>query len=480
LYQNLLSYIIISGEEYRIFAIRSLLAESSEYFVKRRTIMKVNLITQATNFTGALQSQSITQPQGQGENQGLSQLQDTYSLNSIPTTESKLQATEQSKDVTKTTSEESPAGNHPINPREWTVLCYFNGNCNLEPFMAKKIREIGGTGSDDKIAFISQISMASNQGNVNLIHPDANNKEMVEDLGKVDMKNSKTFYEFLSKNMKQYPAEHYMVIVNGHGRAFKGVLKDNDPTDGMPIEEFASVLNTVKKETGKNIDILGLDSCLMGNAETVYAVKDAVKYVVVSEEESSPRNWKFDKITANMKQEANGDGLTTEEALANLMKSQKNSYTVTSSVIDCTKMPQFTEKMKAFAEKLLNTNTSPDVIRQSFQNAQGFGLISPEAAQDGFTHMRDLISITKTIISNNNISDQELKKSAEDLGKFMKENLILENMTDPKNPEKWKGAEGLSIFAPVEGADRFAEQYSLLSLAKDTNWDKVAKKYGAA
>lgn len=87
----------------------------------------------------------------------------------------------------------------------------------------------------------------------------------------------KTLGSFLATNMKQYPAQRYAVILGGHGRARSGV-------GDISVDDMAQAMSTAHRETGRKVDALMLDSCLVGNFETLLPMSGDVRYAVVSEE----------------------------------------------------------------------------------------------------------------------------------------------------------------------------------------------------
>ena len=87
----------------------------------------------------------------------------------------------------------------------------------------------------------------------------------------------KTLGESLGAKMKAYPAERYAVILGGHGRAM-------DSVGHISVKDMAEATRIAHQESGSKIDALMLDSCLVGNFETLLPMADHVRFGVVSEE----------------------------------------------------------------------------------------------------------------------------------------------------------------------------------------------------
>ena len=376
-------------------------------------------------------------------------------------------------------------------PKEWTVLCYFNGNCDLESDIKGSMKALEKVGSDDKINFVAQMARGSDGGKaerVLLKKPSwmglKNNSEVMGELGKTNMAHPQSLKDFVSWGMKEFPAKHYIVIMSGHGMGFIGSMPDDNSSDIMVTPELKSALDAATKESGKKIDILGFDSCLMANAETAYAVKDSADFMVGSEEVLFSGNWDYSEFGSKMKEEANGDGLTVAETLEAMMKSQHNYKLLTTSIIDCRDMPGFASRLKDFSEKLLNTDTPERNIRHAFSKAQHYcqpRVLSQAANGDVGTkpmdQMRDVVSVAMEIISSDYIGDTDLKQSALEMAKFVKDQVIVFEMH--RKGMDLSQSSGMSIYAPKSEAGDYAKFYeNKISLGKDTGWGKVVKKFG--
>ena len=244
--------------------------------------------------------------------------------------------------------------------KDWTVLCYFNGNCDLQSDMEADMKELESVGSDENINFVAQMSYGDKDGDAKRIllkKPSwmgmKKNSEVKANIPKANMSHPQTLKDFLSWGMKEYPAKHYMVVLSGHGSGFIGSLPDDNSGDMMLTPELKSAVDTAAKETGRKIDVLGFDSCLMANAETAHALKGSVDFMVGSEEVLLSDNWNYSDLATRMKEESSKDGLSVAEALETMMNTQHNYDLLTSSIIDCRRMNEFSGKLKDFSDKLL-------------------------------------------------------------------------------------------------------------------------------
>jgi len=89
---------------------------------------------------------------------------------------------------------------------------------------------------------------------------------------------------------ENYPANHYLLIVAGHGYGTDGIAYDDSSPDPssvppgqpsrIPVGKLGEALTA---EDGLKLDVVFYDSCLMGLFENAYEIKDQAQYLVVSQ-----------------------------------------------------------------------------------------------------------------------------------------------------------------------------------------------------
>ncbi len=120
-------------------------------------------------------------------------------------------------------------------------------------------------------------------------------------LPRLDFENSadpKVLEQFIRQSIDYFPSHHYMVVLSGHGSGALGdFLADTNPDTGAQIQSLSiPSLRRVFEEIGENIDILGMDSCLMSMAEIGYELKGHVDYLVGSEGFVLNTGWPYHRI----------------------------------------------------------------------------------------------------------------------------------------------------------------------------------------
>ena len=198
--------------------------------------------------------------------------------------------------------------------KNWTVLIYADGNNDLEPEMIQSFLDMESVGSGPKVSVLVQLARAP-QKKVQILRPNmlwsTNNVEtwsgvrryllidepikqqanrilhshLEIDLGNVNMAAPTTLKDFIVWGIKKCPAEHYLLILAGHGAGFMGALSEytfNCP-QVMSITGISWAITAASRLTKQNIDILLFDSCYLNMAEIIYELGSnsySPKYII--------------------------------------------------------------------------------------------------------------------------------------------------------------------------------------------------------
>ena len=88
-----------------------------------------------------------------------------------------------------------------------------------------------------------------------------------------------TLASFITWSRTNYPADHYALVLAGHGQGWKGTMII-DGQDTLSMTEVSTGMAAL----GSKFDVVFFDSCLMGMLEVGYQVADRANYMVASEE----------------------------------------------------------------------------------------------------------------------------------------------------------------------------------------------------
>jgi len=185
--------------------------------------------------------------------------------------------------------------NPPPTPKpKWTILGYSDGNNNLDisqlgtSYVIEDIHEMEEIGSNDKVKVIIMLSSLKTGGNAKYYYiekyadelPDSVKSKVLKDLKGKDMSDPATLKNFIQYGVENYPADHYMLIIDDHGGGWRGVCTDeqNGAGDLMSLPDLKNALSGTV-----HFDIIVFHACLMSMIEVAYQLKDKADYMVASE-----------------------------------------------------------------------------------------------------------------------------------------------------------------------------------------------------
>ena len=156
-----------------------------------------------------------------------------------------------------------------------------------------------------------------------------------------DSGDPKFLFDFISWSVQNFPADHYMVVLSGHGGGAteQEFLFDETTKGTLTIKEMGVVFENVKKllknKKGEplQIDIVGMDSCLMSMAEVAHELRGSVKYMISSESFGPQSGWPYGRIIERLNDDlTRTEGKTSAEQLARITVDEHVDFYVEYSV----------------------------------------------------------------------------------------------------------------------------------------------------
>lgn len=313
---------------------------------------------------------------------------------------------------------------------------------------------------------------------------------VVQDLGTgVDMKHPHNLQDFVSWGMKNYPAKHYVVVLGGHGGAWTGALQMSPSDIGMALQAGNHQAN---RQSGRNdgIDALALNSCYMGNLESLNEMKGAADVILASEmsaKSSVLKDWpeilaQVQKDIAEGKQfDAKEFGKEFVEHYQQkgdeikdlpLMKKFSREHYLTLAAVDTSKLDAITTAWRDFIKDWQKTGADDTEIFKAINDSKNYPSFAytPEMLFD-FGTLRDLGSIADKISGSDKLPEK-IRSDARDIKKALEDAIIAEQHTG----HSMEGSTGLSVWAPTNASDiaLMAAPYGkrVPDFVQQTNWDK--------
>jgi|GEM_PF-3566488 len=390
--------------------------------------------------------------------------------------------------------------------KNWTVLCYFAGDNNLEEQMTRDMLELQAKGSGAQMNILAQIDRGANPtlqlggkpGAVRYYLQQAENKNRIsspelKNLGSSDSSDPKTLKDFLAYGMKEYPAENYLVFVYGHGFGVEGFITDDGEggkKGAMSLPQFKKALGEAEKEAGvKNSQVLlALESCQMGQVEAAYQFKDVAVQMMASQ---APSTWNFpgavtdDKAIGSdinemgrhlfkkgqepQEQYFTFDGLENANRPKN---SREISETRTLAWIDLKKLPKMKEAVISFEKAIKKSSLPSETIKAIMEIKSRTGFYQ---ATSSCNYVSDFHDLTGRIIKEAGLKDPNLKKAAQELKSALDQVILGSYHRD--NLEHNKNANGLGILASSDPVVFDSSEYQKLDFDRDTGWSEFMISY---
>lgn len=357
--------------------------------------------------------------------------------------------------------------------KKWTFLHYGAGDNNLSPYIYNDVDEMEVVGSDANTNVISQLDQSRGSCKVYYLEkndsPGVIKSPVLKDMGEaVNMVNPATLTDFIVYGVENFPADHVALIIGDHGAGAAGAIADDRNGDRglMAPPDIAKALKDAMDKTGKKIDVLGFDCCLMANTEVAYELKDMADYMIASEEAEGGAGWPYNTILSEkvlsklqevIKKKINVEPKELAIKVVNDAEGVQEDLP-TMSTLDLSKMNDVAKIIDEFAKAILQTSVSAKALKALAYETEYFY---------GF---KDIYHYCKLVTEAKNITDENLKTSAKNVMNVLKEAIIAE-----KHSNTYPNAGGLQI-ALI--SPQFAPPSVLKNLAftKDTKWAKAAEK----
>jgi len=270
--------------------------------------------------------------------------------------------------------------------KKWTVLIWSASDNNLYDFMQADIDEAEKVGCTDQMNVIVETDHGPkwfgkvkryelHQDDAEGIHSPAKGS-----FGKADMADPRRLSDFIQWGIKNYPAENYALIISDHGAGWQGACHDEGSDSWMTLPEIEAGLKDAREKTGRKLDVVGFDACLMASAEVAHQLRNETSYLVGSQEVEGGAGWQYNRViskdmlsSADRQMRSKLD-FTAREFAANVVNmAQANSSDLpTMMALDTSKAGAVTEAVKSFGDALMGSSLDSQQLRQAKHQTQSF------------------------------------------------------------------------------------------------------------
>ncbi len=368
-----------------------------------------------------------------------------------------------------------------IQKDDWTVMIYLDADNNLESAGIDDINEMEMVGSSTDVNIVVQADRIPNYDISNndwtttrryYITQDFDlvqiNSLLIGDLGELNMGDSQTLIDFTNWAVTNYPAKKYLLVIWNHGGGFRstGLAKDIawDDTNGgdkITMSELEYALSVISTQAGKNIDIVGMDACMMAMTEVAYQIKNYTDILVTSEESVPNDGWPYDTILSQL---VSNPTMSPNQLATNIVDSYIFSYTasdnVTHSAIDLSYINTLANQLSNLATAIISDTVTP------LNNY----ILASNSCQ--YYYDADFIGLydfcNKVLTYSNSVSVKNIALS-------IQQTLSSAVLRWGYNGWGVNGSRGLSIYFPYTYYDTY---YNNTDFAQGTQWDEMLSYLG--
>lgn len=398
--------------------------------------------------------------------------------------------------------------------KNWTIMVYMAGDNNLDPDGVNDLKEMKKVGSTEQINIIAQFDRAA--GHVarryylrkgGIVTGDA-----VASLGAVNTGDPAALTDFIKWGVKNYPAEHYLLVLWNHGQGWddtdvyaderyrglrrlatgrvqhaffhtpvrrtlekaggsnvaRAILLDDNAKDFLDNLEMKKVMTGAAKLLKRKVDIFGMDACLMSMAEVGYQVSGSADYTVGSEQTEPGDGWPYHTILSVL---AKNPAMTPRDLSTLIVDKYLASYPnsiedgVTFSACDLSKAGALATAVSGLATAL-KASLSDNAARQRILAVRN--KVQNYYVEDNI----DLVDFC-TLLSKAG-ADSATTTACKNVIRAVQSDYVIKQ--GYKGPSM-KNSNGVAIYFPTRAVSPL---YAGLDFSKKTGWDGFLKAYLSA
>lgn len=391
----------------------------------------------------------------------------------------------------------------------WTVMVYMAGDNSLDPEGVQDLNEMKKVGSTAKLNIVAQFDRAA--GHVArryyLRKGGIVTGAAVASLGAVNTGDPKCLSDFTQWGVKNYPADHYLLVLWNHGQGWddtdiyaderhrnlrrlatgpirhalfhspvrrtlekagsdqtaRAILLDDNAKDFLDNLEMKKVLVGTTKLLKRKLDILGMDACLMSMAEMGYQIRDGADYTVGSEQTEPGEGWPYHTILGAL---AKNPAMTPRDLSALIVDKYLASYGnadgVTQSACDLSKAGALATAVARLVAAL-TASLSESASRQRILAVRN--QVQSYEVPDNI----DLVDFCSVLAKASD--DSATTTACQNVVKAVKSAYV---MAQGYKGGDMKNSNGVAIYFPLQSVSPL---YAGLDFSKKTGWDAFLKTY---
>ncbi len=233
----------------------------------------------------------------------------------------------------------------PLLPSKTTVMVYIVGS-DLESdgnMATDNIEEMQAAVPSAHLNILLLTGGANKEGWRTVQRKRVLNGEVVTlaDLGDLNMGEPNTLKDFILWGQTAYPADRFILVLWDHGGGVIGGFGvDENRSSRLSVPGIRQAIGDAVAVTGKKLDIVGFDACLMATIEVATQLAPFATYLVASEDLEPGPGWDYTPFLNAIATDPHADGLTVGMAIADgyAAKAVDSADFYTLSVVELSKI----------------------------------------------------------------------------------------------------------------------------------------------
>jgi hypothetical protein len=186
-----------------------------------------------------------------------------------------------------------------IPTKKWTFVFYGAGDNNLGDEIAAAVEHMEAVGSTADVNLIAFYDHTTKGAARVYLEKDPDETSIhspgILQLGAVDSGIPHTLIEQMVWAISTYPAEHYALMIDGHGGGTPQIIAPDSTTrHSMTLSDLRQAVDYIHQRTRAPLDLLGGDTCLTQTVEQAVELEDAVDTIAMSQ--NVDYGWNYKRI----------------------------------------------------------------------------------------------------------------------------------------------------------------------------------------
>lgn len=276
----------------------------------------------------------------------------------------------------------------------WTIMVYMAADNNIAADGEISLNDIRAGNASARVNVVVQADFPNQNTFRELI---SGGETSTTDIGERNMSLPSELREFVEWSDQNVPAERSILFLWDHGGQYQGGLTDDSHASQMPISGLTTALS------GKSMDVLAFDMCLMAGYETLVKVAGVSSFTVFSEHtvpgdgSSFPYTAILNAISSNPSTDARAVAELIPDLYVELHADRAESVTLSS--YDLEGLAPFLEAVDSLGSllerRVKDTATETEYVTAIRTAATGTQLYSE--GDHGFPEVKDLVDFLDSL-----------------------------------------------------------------------------------